>query len=228
MVLILPLNHRNITKMLYAAHKKAVEERGDNDDLPLMTYLRSNTQFEDESIIQALLEANPRAAQETDFAGFTPLHWYLKSAGHHIAIVRMLVQSYPKAIKIASKEGDLPLHCILYGGPMATESVVRYLLEQYPESAKIKNEQGDFPLHCYIRSDQATAKLKNQVDRDAKYKLKSVAQGIMSTNRLKVRNHGLFLLAFSLPFICCLGFTPGKGLSEQVCQNRTRYEAGRK
>jgi len=58
-------------------------------------------------------------------------------------VVKVLMKSYPDAVRVRDENGELPLHIACQEAPL---DVIEALVDAYPEGIKIENEFGEFPL----------------------------------------------------------------------------------
>jgi hypothetical protein len=62
-----------------------------------------------------------------------------------VKVINALLDAYPKAVKVASEGGRLPLHTACAG--RATPHVISTLVTAYPAAARHRNKDGFLPLH---------------------------------------------------------------------------------
>lgn len=62
-----------------------------------------------------------------------------------VAVVNALLDAYPKAIRVDSEGGRMPLHTACAG--RATPRIVSTLVTAYPAAARHRNKDGFLPLH---------------------------------------------------------------------------------
>jgi hypothetical protein len=78
-------------------------------------------------------------------AGFSSSHIHPKREEMAVQVINALLDAYPKAIRVDSEGGRLPLHTACAG--RATPRVVSTLVTAYPAAARHRNKDGFLPLH---------------------------------------------------------------------------------
>jgi hypothetical protein len=61
-----------------------------------------------------------------------------------LAVVKMLLEAYPKATGVNCDDGRLPLHHACF---LPTNSIMNLIYEAYPEAAQVQDSEGKLPLH---------------------------------------------------------------------------------
>ena len=110
------------------------------------------------SVVQLLIDQNPRALQEKDRVGCFPLHLACINM-QSLEVIQWLVQQFPDAVKRKNNDGNLPL---LFACAFDQSfEVIEWLLQQFPDAVEIKDNDGLLPLHVacgkktVIRSNSA-------------------------------------------------------------------------
>lgn len=95
-------------------------------------------------VINALLDAFPRAIKMSSEGGRLPLHW--AAAGRSTPrVISTLITAYPGAAKHRTKDGSLPLHICAHWGISHSEVAV-FMLRSYPDATYGKNRWERSPL----------------------------------------------------------------------------------
>ena len=98
------------------------------------------------SVIGFLVEASPESVRQLDKFGNSVLHWYLQGPSWqtHLAIVKLLVEAYPDALRIKDRVNELtPLHIAC---KRAELDVICYMVEKCPEVLELDGTTT--PLHA--------------------------------------------------------------------------------
>jgi hypothetical protein len=114
------------------------------------------------STIKAMIEAAPAALSSTDTGTKSlPMHiacWY----GQPLESIRALLSANPKCLKLAEKDGNLPIHT---AASFASPEVVQLLLEADPSTAAKLNKRKQTPLHCAcLRRDISTTVIEKLLE----------------------------------------------------------------
>jgi hypothetical protein len=100
--------------------------------------------------IEMLVDKSPETAQIMCNNGWTPLHVACRYSSMHV--VRSVAPKYTEAARMkTSNGGDLPLHCLVMRGPVATIKEVKLLLKYYPGGLTSSTERGYTPIHIACR-----------------------------------------------------------------------------
>ena len=95
-------------------------------------------------VVNALLDAFPRAIKMSSEGGRLPLHW--AAAGRATPrVVSTLITAYPDAAKHRNKDGCLPVHLCAHWG-ISHSAVVVSMLRSYPDATYGKNRWERSPL----------------------------------------------------------------------------------
>jgi ankyrin repeat protein len=116
------------------------------------------------SVLEVLVECDPKTLQETCPEGNTPLHLACANDASFESI-EYLTKSYKPAIAVANNRGDLPLHVALKEQTTASSSssnksksskkkrnnnklrVITYLVENHWNATVTINRNGNLPIH---------------------------------------------------------------------------------
>jgi len=95
-------------------------------------------------VLNALLDAYPRAVKTDSEGGRLPLHTAI-SGQASAKVVRTLLRAYPDASRQRTKDGYLPLHLAAHWG-ISSLDVVSALLKAYPDAIQGRNRFERTPL----------------------------------------------------------------------------------
>ena len=95
-------------------------------------------------VLNALLDAYPRAVKTDSEGGRLPLHTAISGQASSKAI-RTLIRAYPDAARQRTKDGYLPLHLAAHWG-VSSLDVVSALLKAYPDAIQGRNRFERTPL----------------------------------------------------------------------------------
>lgn len=85
--------------------------------------------------------------------GSLPLHMACRSNAS-AAVVKMLLDRYPKATEVQNFDGDLPLHLACRFG--SCPEVVRMIIDANPKSVDVRNNEGKKPLDLLLEYTTTT------------------------------------------------------------------------
>lgn len=95
-------------------------------------------------VLNALLDAYPRAIRSGSEGGRLPLHF--AAAGRATPrVISTLITAYPDAAKTRTKDGSLPIHLCAHWG-ISHSNVVVIMLKSYPDSTYGRNRWERTPL----------------------------------------------------------------------------------
>ena len=189
-----------VVKLLLDAYPDAVKVKGGPDQsLPI----HSAVQFPniDVNIVKLLLDPYPDGLKVFDTSGYFPLHSALIQNFSHIALIKLLIESFPTAVTEKSQlNGKLPLHIGVESLSIATSqtqrhsiydvrsvslkdgiTLIRLLIEIYPQALKERDQMGWLPLHLAVLKSaptdlvnclvKANSKVLREKDPQGKYPL---------------------------------------------------------
>jgi len=97
-----------------------------------------------DTVISALLKANPRSALERDMGGSLPIHLACRERAHK-SVADVLLHHCRKCIDCSDNEGRLPLHLACRQG--VSSDMIDLLLRPYYRGAMQQDADGMLPLH---------------------------------------------------------------------------------
>lgn len=95
-------------------------------------------------VLNALLDAHPRAIRSGSEGGRLPLH-YAATGLATPRVISTLITAYPEATKNRTKDGSLPVHLCAHWG-ISHSDVVIMMLKSYPDSTYGRNRWERTPL----------------------------------------------------------------------------------
>jgi len=126
-----------LAEQIHPKYFRKVDPKGRT---PLTIACRLNREFE---LIKMLVDKFPKAVEDLDNKGASPLHHVVARKKASLQKVKLLVEVWPKALKILDEDGFFPLHkAVLEGAPM---DVISYLAEECPEILLTKDKEGNVP-----------------------------------------------------------------------------------
>jgi ankyrin repeat protein len=131
--------------------------------------LHLSCQYLDLEAIRLLLSLHSEACSVADSHGWLPLHYALNtsptitstvmppsSPSLHLslAIIELLLSTYPGSAQTPTHQGLFPLHLYLRNRPTPSPAVVKLLLHHFPFGAFVTvGQQDELPLHLVIARD---------------------------------------------------------------------------
>jgi len=146
-------------QFLIARNPDAVKTKNLEGRLPL--HLACERAEEDESsisLVSLLLNLYPSAAKEIDNDGCLPLHYVSICNHREIRTAHLLVESFPRAVRIVSPKRGLPIHIaashVYYLDEYDGEdlSLIKYLCGISPDTLNTHIAGLGMPLHCACRA----------------------------------------------------------------------------
>lgn len=98
--------------------------------------------------VEGLFQRHPSAARQEFLFGQTLLHKCMEHYSNELALVQVLIQWYPEALRKQDDNGFLPIHrALIAGAGQPTVKLLRLLLNEAPETILETTPAGALPLH---------------------------------------------------------------------------------
>lgn len=153
------LNHNaRVVRSLVESAPDMVRQVWRDGWLPI--HLAMEHYCDDEDVVRLLVEHDPASLRHQTNERMLPLHIAAKFQHYYrnvpVSLIEFLLESFPEAIGMMSKEGWLPVH---YAAARGRVPIVQVLVQQFPESIKYGNGDGLTPLNIALSCGEPSLEL---------------------------------------------------------------------
>jgi len=140
---------------LISSHPEILLTRSQDEDNQTLLHVIAGGVPVPRKVVTKIVNTRPEAVSYTDNDGCLPLH-HACSVMKQIAMVEILMDSWPEGATIPNIDGDIPLHVAAWGG-VGYENICNVLIDAHAIGASVPNSSGGLPMHMACCKENASS-----------------------------------------------------------------------
>lgn len=139
--------HAKVIRYLIDRRPRSAAMKASDGSLPIHLLLADPNMVK-LKLIQRLVEACPGSLKVGDANMKLPLHLALEQNNIDVSIIRYILEKDKLALKVASRDGNLPLHCAVFS--KCPLEVIQLIADANLDCLNQPNAMGQLPLHIAV------------------------------------------------------------------------------